>query len=281
MGMGSRLATLLALLLVEPLAAAAPAAPAAIRWRPLERGLDYATIPVAPPPGVEIADRRLHLVRLRASAASRLRVGIASEGDRRARTAGEWARTLDLAVAINLGMYQGDHLTHVGYLRSGEHVNSRRWVPSYASLLVWDGRRARLLDREPGDAPALAAERLVVQNLRLIRSRDGKRGEGVWSAQEKRWSEAALAQDRQGNLYFLFTRVPLAMAELNRLLLALPLGIVRAAHLEGGPEASLSIRIPGHVELDLCGSFETGFFGSDRNAVQWALPNVLGVARSR
>jgi hypothetical protein len=68
------------------------------------------------------------------------------------------------------------------------------------------------------------------------------------------------------------------MWELNRLLLALPLGIVRAMHLEGGPEASLSIHAGG-VDLDLCGSFETGFVPDDSNRVQWALPAVLGVAR--
>jgi hypothetical protein len=33
------------------------------------------------------------------------------------------------------------------------------------------------------------------------------------------------------------------------------------------------------VDLDLCGSFETGFFPSDLNKHQWPLPNVLGVAR--
>jgi hypothetical protein len=278
MGMRSTI-TLLVLLVGRP--APSEADPVTIRWRSLERGLEYGTIPVAPPPGVEIADRRLHLVRLRATAVSRLRAGIASEGDRRARTAAEWAKKLGLAVAINLGMYQGDHLTHVGYLRSGAHVNSRRWVPSYASLLAVGKGGARLLDREAVELASLAADSLVVQNLRLIRSRDGKTGEGVWSPQEKRWSEAALAQDRDGNLTFLFTRVPLSMAELNRLLLSLPLGIVRAAHLEGGPEASLSLHVPGVVELDLCGSFETGFFGSDRNSTQWPLPNILGVARSR
>jgi hypothetical protein len=57
--------------------------------------------------------------------------------------------------------------------------------------------------------------------------------------------------------------------------LALPLGIQRAMHVEGGPEASLSIRAPD-LKLDLCGSFETGFVGDDANAKQWAIPNVIG-----
>jgi hypothetical protein len=48
-------------------------------------------------------------------------------------------------------------------------------------------------------------------------------------------------------------------------------------HAEGGPEASLSVR--GAVKLDLSGSFETGFVENDLNMRQWAIPNVLGVAR--
>jgi len=60
------------------------------------------------------------------------------------------------------------------------------------------------------------------------------------------------------------------------LLLNLPLGIESAMHLEGGPEASLSIHFAGLV-LDLCGSYETGFMENESNVVQWPLPNVLGV----
>jgi hypothetical protein len=68
------------------------------------------------------------------------------------------------------------------------------------------------------------------------------------------------------------------MHELNDLLLHLPLDITQAMHLEGGPEASLSIHAGG-VDLDLCGSYETGFEENDANAKQWPIPNVLGVAR--
>jgi hypothetical protein len=66
------------------------------------------------------------------------------------------------------------------------------------------------------------------------------------------------------------------MFEFNALLRRLPLGVTRAMHVEGGPEASLSVRGPG-VALDLAGSFETGFFENDGNGRQWALPNVVVV----
>jgi len=47
-------------------------------------------------------------------------------------------------------------------------------------------------------------------------------------------------------------------------------------HVEGGPEASLSIHT-GELELDLSGSCETGFNANDLNHTQWPIPNVLGV----
>jgi hypothetical protein len=35
------------------------------------------------------------------------------------------------------------------------------------------------------------------------------------------------------------------------------------------------------VNLDLCGSYETGFRLDDSNREQWLIPNVLGVTRKR
>jgi hypothetical protein len=79
---------------------------------------------------------------------------------------------------------------------------------------------------------------------------------------------------------FLFSRTPYSMADFNRRLLALPLGVQRAMHVEGGPEASLSIHAAG-VDEDHFGSYETGFVDDDSNAAAWAIPNVLGVAARR
>ena len=59
---------------------------------------------------------------------------------------------------------------------------------------------------------------------------------------------------------------------------SLPLGITNAMHVEGGPEASLSIHVGG-VNLDLNGSYETGFNENDAERHQWPIPNVLGVHR--
>jgi hypothetical protein len=261
-------------------AAAGPAG-GEIRWRLLQPGVEYAAIGDAAVPavaGVPAGAAVLHVVRVDPGRAS-LQAVMASAGDGRARTAGEWCRARNLAVAINMGMYREDRRTNVGYARQPGHVNNGRWVRSYRSALALGPTRAGvppavLLDlADPGPIPELAHYETVVQNLRLI----GAAGRGLWGAQPRRWSEAAVAIDGRGRILFVFSRHPYSMFEFNRRLLSLPLDVSAAMHVEGGPEASLSIHAGG-VDLDLGGSYETGFNENDNERAQWPLPNVLGVA---
>lgn len=229
-----------------------------LQWKPLQPGVELAVVD------------GLYVVRVDPQRAH-LTVALASETAGGARTAGQWCRDAKLAVAINAGMFADDQRSNVGYLRHGKHLNNAHFN-DYRSVVALNPGVAWLdLDREKAD---LAKYDVVIQNLRLIA---GNR-RNVWAPNARRWSEAALAIDSRGRLLFLFSRAPFSMRDFNARILALPLDITRAMHLEGGPEASLSIHVPG-VDLDLCGSFETGFREDDANAQQWAIPNVLGVSR--
>jgi hypothetical protein len=247
------------------LAGAPAAAPA---WKTLQPGVEYALV-----------DAHLHIVRID-PARAQLRAVMASAVDRKQRTAAAWCREQKLAVAINLGMYRDDKLTNVGHAHAPGHVNNARWSEKYKSALAFGPKQAGLpaaamvdLDT-PGAQAGLTAYGNVVQNLRLIRAP----GKGVWAKQERRWSEAAVAADKTGHILFIFSRRPYTMLELNDTLLALPLGITSAMHVEGGPEASLSIHAGG-VDLDLNGSYETGFNENDGEQSQWPIPNLLAVPR--
>lgn len=132
------------------------------------------------------------------------------------------------------------------------------------------------LDLDDPKAQQQVAGYDVLQNLRLITTNR----KNVWAANNRHRSEAALAIDAEGRLLFLFSRASYSMREWNALLLRLPLKIAGAMHLEGGPEASLSIHAGG-VDLDLAGSYETGFWADDSNQRQWPIPNVLGVLRDK
>jgi hypothetical protein len=233
-------------------------------WKSLQPGVEFATVALKP-------NGTLYVVRVDPQQAT-LDVGLASEKGS-SRTAAAWSRDAGMSVVINLGMFQSDGRSNVGYLRHGSHVNNSRFN-SYRSVLAANPG-TRWVDLDQGK-PDLSKYNVVVQNLRLIA---GNR-KNVWAQSSRRWSEASLAEDSRGRLLFLFSRAPYSMHDFNALLLKLPLDIQRAMHLEGGPEASLSIHAAG-VDLDLSGSFETGFSENDSNARQWPIPNVLGVQRSR
>ena len=249
-------------------------AEAAVPWKTVADGVEYAEL------RREAASSDVfQVVRIDPTRAQLKAMMASAEG--KAHTASEWCESGHLVAAINLGMYLDDHLSNVGYARRGAHVNQKRWLSKYQSVLAFGPRRAGvpaavMVDLDvPGARAKLDDYDTVIQNLRLVRAP----GKGAWGPQPRRWSEAAVALDRAGRVLFVFARVPHSMAEFNQILLTLPLEVVNAMHVEGGPEASLSLR--GAVRLDANGSFETGFNENDGVAQQWEIPNVLGVVAKK
>ena len=177
------------LLLVLLLASGA----AAPTWKQLRPGVEYALV----------ADG-LHAVRIDPRRAP-LQAVMASAGDCKQRTAGQWCRDRKLAVAINLGMYRDDKLTNVGHAHAPGHINNARWSSKYKTALAFGSKQpgapdALMMDIDAAGAmDRLGAYGTVVQNLRLIRAP----GVGVWGKQDRRWSEAAVAADGSGRVLFL------------------------------------------------------------------------------
>lgn len=243
---------------------------APIQFEELQPGVEYGKTRWIQDP--KFGDGFVHVVRIDPKKAE-LNVALASLEGMKSRTAAEWAEGKGFSVVINAGMFDlDDTTTHVGYFRTGQHVNQGKWN-QYKSALAFTPGRATMIDLEAPDALKLAAaHHTVIQNLRLISAARGN----VWPKSERQWSEAAVGADDRDRIVFVFSRSPLSMSEFNQKLLKLGLGITRAMHVEGGPEASLTIR-SAKVNLDLCGSYETGFNENDDNQKQWVIPNVIGV----
>jgi len=260
-------------LLATPPARAQESAPTLpLEWISLAPGVRYRVFSLVDAP---LARAPLHIVEVSPESVRPLAYFAAREGIEPLR-AGEWCAARDLMIAINLGMYDTDGHTHIGYARSGERVMSRRWVRSYQSGLVFEPRDTvqpwvTLLDLDlPGARERMDDYEHAIQNLRLIASP----GVSKWEANPRRWSEAALAQSREGALLLVFSPTPCTMPELNARLLELPLDIERAMHLEGGAQASLSIHTPA-LTIDLSGELLPGVASVGPEA-QWPIPNVLG-----
>jgi len=255
-----------------------PSAETGVAWRALARGMDLATID-GKTAGVA-AGAKITVLRIDPAHWSLEIVGIGQTNESTGRTAKDWAHARGLVATINAGMFDVDGVTHIGYLRTGDHAQDRR-ANRYQSLAAFDPRggaelpRFRIFDLdEPGVSleAVLADFGSVVQNLRLVK----RPGENRWGPQTKRWSEAALGEDVAGRALFLFSRAPFTMHEWNQALLTSGIGLVAAQHLEGGPKAQLYVRVGG-VELDLFGDFESSVPPAEGNPSAWPVPNVLGV----
>lgn len=174
-------------------------------------------------------------------------------------------------------MFATDYRTHIGYLKSNDHINNAA-VNHYQSALAFAPTAStspyvRIFDLDTDDMDRIVRRYgSVAQNLRLIK----RPGINRWSGQERIWSEAALGEDADGHLLFIFVRSPFSMHDLNDILLSLPIRLVCAQHLEGGPEAQLYVH-HGGIEYDFVGSYETGFREDDSNHYAWPIPNALAV----
>ncbi len=249
----------------------------AVDWQTLAPGMELAEF--AAGKASILGDSRITVVRIDPGLWELEFMGVSRTGERTGHTAREWCEGHNLTAAINAGMYGADRRTHLGYLRSGGHVNNGG-VNSYQSVAAFDPRGTdvppfRIFDL---DAPGVFMKSILkdyagaVQNLRLLK----RPGSNVWSRQGKEWSEAALGEDDAGRILFIFCRSPYSMYDLNRELLTSGIGLVAAQHLEGGPAAELYLHV-GEEERELVGSYETFFWENDDNDEQWPIPNVLGV----
>lgn len=269
---------LLAILATGPVQSAAQTASRAVDWKTIRPGLERTDVSIyrATPAG----DSTLVLFRLNPLQwTPRVLTRTEAKDREHGLTVREWAEQTGLPVVTNAGMFAKDGSTHVGYLRTATgHVNSPD-VNKYQSVAAFSPKREdlppfRILDLDCTSIDTVKARyHGVMQNLRLIK----RPGENRWSRQNKRWSEMALAEDDEGNIILAFSRSPYPMHTFNEILLDLPIGIVAAQHLEGGPEASLFIQVETKPNVWM-GSWETGFYEMDDNEELWPIPNALGFA---
>ena len=209
------------------------------------------------------------------------------------RDAASWAEASGLHLAFNPGMFEPDRRA-TGYTRADAFTSQpevrrnglyRGWfvarsgpAPGAVEVLDIVPPKGKTRYATFPSLPAATRDRIgqyaiVSQSLAILR--DGK---PAYPPRKNQWSELAYGADREGRLVVVFSRFPYEMRHFGALVKALDLGIVDLIHGEGGPEASLAIRV-GSLSWAVMGSYETGFSG-DGNRDLWSLPAVMG-ARPR
>ncbi len=251
-------------------------------WTALEPGLDLGTF--TSPIRSRTGDSLVHVLRVDPEEFDLvLRMsGATGQGSEANRTARAWAADTGLIAAINASMFQTDYVTSTELMVTADHVNNGH-VHSGRTVIAFD--RApdapadaplfRIIDRDCEDLDALRPHyRTLIQSIRMVSCK----GTNVWSDSKRVWSHAVIGIDGKGRALLIHARSPWSTHDFIDILRELPIDLDRLQYAEGGPEAQLYVNAGG-VELERMGSFETGFFESDDNAVAWPIPNVIGVVR--
>ncbi|MCX6875597.1 MAG: phosphodiester glycosidase family protein [Verrucomicrobia bacterium] len=253
----------------------------AAKWIELDGGLHYAEFDS--PQKADAGDSKILVVRADPRLYDLQLLCLSELGDKaQGLTVRQWAEKHGLVAAINAGMYQPDEKSNVGYMQNFAHKNNPRVNSKYLSIAAFNAKAASLapfmlFDMEQHKIPEIAKDyHSVVQNLRLIK----RPRINVWTQQDKQWSEAALGQDKQGKVLFIFSRSPYTMHDFNEILLRLPIEIECAQHLDGGPPASFYLSTKS-VTIEKVGSYESKFFEDHDNKTAWPLPNVIGLTKKQ
>ncbi len=246
-------------------------------WQRLEAGLEYALFDG---PAADRGDGKIAVVRIDPAHFELRLLNASAPGEGALLTARAWAARAGASAAINASMYQEDYSTSVSLMRTREHVNQRRTSKDKAVLafdpLVSGVPVVRMVDRDCDDLDEAArGYGTLVQSIRMI-SCDRR---NVWSPSDRRFSAAAIGLDAKGRVLFIHARTPWPVHDLVSALLALPLDLVRAMYVEGGPEAQLYARGGGR-EIERVGGL-TGPASAANAGQAWPVPNVVVAIRRK
>ena len=242
-------------------------------WRQLSEGLSVGRFKVN---GRSDTDPEVVIIRVDPQVYELVLLCAAGLGEKNM-TVKQWCKKYGLIGGINAGMFQEDYRSNVGYMKNFNYLNNPRINPLYKSVIAFNPVAKerpyfKIFDIDESNMKDIIRDyRTVIQNLRLIK----KPAENRWKkTQGKKWCEAALGEDKFGNALFIFCNKPYSMYEFNEILIGLPINIVNAQHMEGGPLASLYFSY-NDVTLDFVGTCAINVADGYDDSY-WAVPNVLG-----
>jgi hypothetical protein len=213
-----------------------------------------------------------------------LRLLSASGLDRKPRRARTWCKEFGLLAAINASMYQNmEPLRSTGYMRNDKHLNNSYINPAFGAFLCFNPVEASLPEVQIVDRrlqkdwkQVIKGYKTVVQNYRMIS--DGKKM--GWPQREEIYGSAAIGMDKDNHVLFILSRSPFSTHDLIHILLSLPIHIKSAMYVEGGPEATLYMRVHDK-EMTFVGTCEADTSESEAFKSVQRIPNVIGVVKRK
>jgi hypothetical protein len=250
-------------------------------WQEPVSGIEHAEV-TALVPSI-LGDSKLTLVRLDPQKLE-FELLCATEHRKTPRTAPEWAEEFKLDLVFNAGMYNlSQPLKSKGFLRNGRHVNQKEVHPEYGGVFAFQpldslAARANLLDLSCTSLDSVKLRyRCLAQGMRML---DCNGNPISWDRKKQSCSMMLLARCGDGKLVLVFSRSPYTHSQMIGFLKRFPLDLREALYLEGGPETSLYLKLPG-LTMEKYGSYVSDTYETDKNDHFWKLPNVVGVRVKR
>lgn len=246
-------------------------------WVKLQTGLEYAefdSVEKAP-----VGDSKIRILKVNPKIFSFHLVNASAPTEGHLMSVRQWSKKHGFLAAINASMYQADHFTSISLMRSKGHTNNPS-LSKHKTLLAFTAKDkklpdASLIDRECDNLSIIRKQYLsLVQSIRMISCK----GRNVWKPQKEKFSTAAIASDKDGNILFIHVRSPYATHDLINALLKLPLRIKTCMYVEGGHQAQMYIKGPER-EYVLLGRYSSDFSGHALAKFGWPVPNVIGIKK--
>lgn len=191
----------------------------------------------------------------------------------------DYAEKFNYNIVINAGMYDlSNQIRSKGMLiNDKEHANNPNLYPSYNMMICANPKKEGIPNCQVADLTKTPYASLknqyhsFAQGLRMI---DGDGNPMAWNKRVQYCSQLIVAEDKNGMIYYIFTRSPYTHNYMINFMMNM--GLKNAVYMEGGPQTSLFVDINEH-RIEKLGSFVSKTFPTDANNEFWVLPNVIGI----
>ncbi len=249
----------------------------AMEWKNLGKGADFCEMEA--PKKSAINDSKISILKIDPKHFD-LYMLSATEHENQSLPASEWAEKFELNIVINAGMYDlSKKLLSKGFLQNGKHLNNGALYPNYNAMIAFNpvdslDSKFTVFDLKCTDWNTVKSDyNCYAQGLRMIDC-DGKALE--WNKKKQSCSMLVTAIDKEGNIYFIFSRSPYSHNEMIGFMLGFPFKLTNAIYMEGGPQTSLYVNL-GETKIEKIGSYVSETYPNDDNDHFWKLPNVIGL----
>jgi hypothetical protein len=194
------------------------------------------------------------------------------------KSATQWIDSLNGNIIFNAGMYNlQDETSHQFFMKNFEHMNNPILSSNVNGIIAFNPSKDSIpklqlfdLTMDNWDDIKKSYQSLV-QGYRMIDCN----GEPVfWNNRFQSCSMSVLAQDKENNVYFIFSRSPFTQNQMIENLLNLPFKLLNAIYLEGGSRANF-ILSSKQYDIRKVGSYVSTYNPNDKNKKFFPVPNFI------